>query len=1243
MNIENSQHQTITKVAIVDSLSLSFVKALFLMIAMLISMVVLGQTEKDFTSLPDPASNELLYTFYLMGDAGDDTINSMPPIENMGRRLNKDDPTKAGLIYLGDNIYMDGLRKKSSKYRAEDEIRMNAQLDIVKDWEGDVFVIPGNHDWNHYRKGGLKAIKRQEKYVNKYLDREDAFLPKNGCPGPEVVKLTPGIVMIVFDSQWWVHKHKRSSGNKDGCECRSEDELIELMTDLLKKYRNQNVIVATHHPLISNGEHGGHYTIQDHIFPLTKVVDWLYLPLPGLGSIYPFYRKYIGHHQDIAHPHYHDLTERLSKAMNEWDNMVYVCGHEHNLQYHKLGSIHHIISGAGSKVTRVSPGTKMEFGLAERGYARLLYYKNGDVWVESYEVDNSTRKETLAFRKKLYNKTILKSGKEKVTEKTSYKDKTATVVADSNFTASRLKRIFFGKLNRETWTTPIEVPYLDIHNEYGGLTPLKKGGGMQTISLRMKGGDENYYVFRKVKKNPTFLIERGLRGTLTQDILYDGFAASHPFGAVAVPTLADAAGVYHSTPRLVFVPDDPVLGDYQEEFGGSFCLFEIFPDKDMSDNPDYGKSKKIISYPKAIDKLQEKQNHVVDVDYTIRARLLDMLMADWDRHDDQWKWATFKEGDKVLYRPIPRDRDQVFFQFDGVVMWWMQRKWLQRRFQPFEDDIRDIAGTCFNARYFDRSFLTEANGNDWMKQAHYLQSQITDEVIENAIHKLPKEAFEISGEEIIATLKARRDKLTEFADRYYTILAREVSITGTLEDDVIEVDRKDDGTVEISLYPRSKKGKKQKDKRFYHRVFHPDETKEIRIYGLDGNDEYQLSGKTNKSILVRIIGGSEKDLIKNKSNVKGLHNYTRIYDTSGKNKIKEDADTKVTLIKEEDAFDYDRYDFKYNLWIPQVAIGYNNTDGFFLGGGAKYVHHGFKKEPYKYYHRFVASHTFKAQGFNFDYDFNYVEALGRFDFTGGINILHPDVYQYYAGGSELTKQVVEINDYQYHLGLKLTSRSQSQSLKFGIKYRMVEFKSHPELLNGSWEIEDQDFIAPSLEYSYLNLDNKINPNRGVLLKASGEWNKGIDNDDVDYVDVNTEFGLFIPINLSRKQTTLALRSGFKGTYGDHTFYQANYINGIKNFRGIERNKYETESFFYQNIEVRQSLLKLKTYIAPFDMGILGHVDFINTNNSNSFSNDWQNSFGAGVFFTVLNYFMLQGTFSVADDEEMLTIGTSFLF
>ena len=72
--------------------------------------------------------------------------------------------------------------------------------------------------------------------------------------------------------------------------------------------------------------------------------------------------------------------------------------------------------------------------------------------------------------------------------------------------------------------------------------------------------------------------------------------------------------------------------------------------------------------------MREDNDHTVNQEAVLRARLLDMLIADWDRHFDQWRWTTRDTGQGKSYIPIPRDRDQAFFYSDGLIVRYISRK-----------------------------------------------------------------------------------------------------------------------------------------------------------------------------------------------------------------------------------------------------------------------------------------------------------------------------------------------------------------------------------------------------------------------------------------------------------------------------------------------------------------------------------------------------------------------------------------
>lgn len=1226
----------------------------FTAILLLLFATACGTQKLDYTKVkldgpaPQPTGN-LLYSLYMIGDVGDSPQKSGANLEVLKKQLQQADPEKSGVVFLGDNIYPAGLHKKSSDMRKQDEERIDIQLESVKDFEGDIVFIPGNHDWDRHGKDGWKHVKRQEDYVQDYLDKGNVFLPSHGCPGPELVKLAPGLVMIVIDTEWWIHRFERPVGEKDGCGVRSTQEFMVAFQDLLKKYRNQNVIVAAHHPLFSNGNHGGHFTIKEHIFPITEIKDNAYVPLPVLGSIYPWYRKFLGHPQDITHPRYQEMKQQLFTAMNEYDNVIYAAGHEHNLQYTRQSRVHHIVSGSGSKITHLKFNRKLEYGARQKGFCEVEYYDNGEVWLEFFTLADSTGAYQSAFHQKLFSREVVTNEVSESFEKKSYKDMYAVVVPDSQFVSGKFKRFWLGDLNRDLWTTPIKVPYLDLHYERGGLTPIKKGGGMQTLSLRMEGHDGKQYSLRGIKKNSTFLTTRSMRGTIVQDAIYDGMAGSHPYASVVIPQLSDAAGVYHSNPTLVYVPDDPGLGEYREEFGGMFCLFEERPNGDMSAEDCFGNSKKVMNYKDAIHKMHSKYKHKADKDYILNARLFDILIGDWDRHDDQWRWGTYKEGEWTYYRPIPRDRDQAFFEIDGLIMNVANRRWAVRKLQPFNGTVRDMAGQNFNAMFFDRSFLIESDREDWKRIAQQLQQNMTDEVIESSIRGFPAEAFDLTGEEIIETLKERRENLVRFAEDYYEILAREVNVPGTLKDDYFEVKRLENGKVEVTIYPL-KKGKPEMETPYFHRVFDADDTREIRLYGLDGEDEYRITGECKKSILVRIIGGDEEDVYADVSAVSGWRKLTRIYDTEKQDEVETSKETQVNLRKESAAYDFDRKDFTYNLLSPFPSLGFNPNDGFYLGPGVNYVNYGFKKKPYKGNHTIFAHYAFGSNGFRFNYKFDLIDVLGKVDFAGEIDLTAPLVFQYFGAGNEaeaITNDPaiyrVRMDNYSFRPALKFQSPSGSQRLLLGLNLERTGFSSPPLTPVNDWELDAKNFGGAKVDYVYSNKDNQIYPGRGVEFRAGALWNTAFAASPIDYLKLNSELRLYLPLQIGKRKTTLNFRSGIEHNLGSYAFFQASFLDGFQNFRGIQRNRLSGRTATYHNVELRSSFLKIRNYLAPFDMGILAHADLARVWEDGESSQLWHNSFGGGIFFNIMDSFILQGTYSVSDVDEVLLIGTNFFF
>src|SRR5690606_31459235 len=159
-----------------------------------------------------------------------------------------------------------------------------------------------------------------------------------------------------------------------------------------------------------------------------------------------------------------------------------------------------------------------------------------------------------------------------------------------------------------------------------------------------------------------------------------------------------------------------------------------------------------------------------------------------------------------IYTPIPRDRDQAFFVNEGFFPRLWSRKWALPKFEGFDDQIRWPPGLAFNARYFDRSFLTGLEQDDWIAAAREIQAGLTDSAIVYAIHQWPEDIYALHGEEIIRKVKSRRDNLVEYAVDLYKFLAREVDVVGSDKHEEFHIVREDNGDVQVDVYKVKKEG-----------------------------------------------------------------------------------------------------------------------------------------------------------------------------------------------------------------------------------------------------------------------------------------------------------------------------------------------------------------------------------------------------------------------------------------------------
>jgi hypothetical protein len=334
----------------------------------------------------------LAWRIILMGDGGELKNGTHPVTDAIKRELKPD--KNSIILMLGDNIYKKGLPgatdTDSTAYKEAANI-LSKQLAVADGSEAKVYVIPGNHDWNHSRPGGWEAVKRQQEFVDHYKNERVEFFPKGGCPGPELITISAEIILVLFDSEWWLRKYEKP---KEGstCGCDTKDELVKKFEEIGRNNAGKIIIIASHHPFYSKGPHGGYFTLQHHVFPFTDMNKWAFLPLPIVGSLYPLLRGGLGiSRQDLSNKNYREMISHIETAIGGNKKTLFVAGHEHGLQLKKKENATYIVSGGGSKTTRVKK-RKLDFGSSDPGFAVLEIRQDYTVTVKFYTVTKTIEK-----------------------------------------------------------------------------------------------------------------------------------------------------------------------------------------------------------------------------------------------------------------------------------------------------------------------------------------------------------------------------------------------------------------------------------------------------------------------------------------------------------------------------------------------------------------------------------------------------------------------------------------------------------------------------------------------------------------------------------------------------------------------------------------------------------------------------------------------------------------------------------
>ena len=314
-----------------------------------------------------PEPSEIETTLFLIGDAGEPNPREIgAPLDSLTAQASVN-PERNVIVFLGDNIYPDGLPPFGQAEWADARRRLEAQVLAVPQGARG-FFLPGNHDWAGTKPFGLYSIRLQEQMITTLAaGRNVRMLPGNGCPGP--VPFDAGrLRFIAMDTQWWLHEYiVKDSATLCPTQIGAVTSALREQIKNWSEVPGRIVVVGGHHPMMTGGEHGAY-----------------------CGITGPF-RRFGNRNQDIVSKLNRTLRDSMEAAFATHSPLAYAAGHDHNQQVLRGGENvkYLLVTGAGSKVACAVRLRESYFTSQHRtGFMRLDILRGSGVFLRVYHYDS---------------------------------------------------------------------------------------------------------------------------------------------------------------------------------------------------------------------------------------------------------------------------------------------------------------------------------------------------------------------------------------------------------------------------------------------------------------------------------------------------------------------------------------------------------------------------------------------------------------------------------------------------------------------------------------------------------------------------------------------------------------------------------------------------------------------------------------------------------------------------------------
>ena len=716
-----------------------------------------------------------------------------------------------------------------------------------------------------------------------------------------------------------------------------------------------------------------------------------------------------------------------------------------------------------------------------------------------------------------------------------------------------------------------------------------------------EGGNLNYRVKPLAQELSELLIQTGLdtsykisdvKGTELESTLRKVEKLSFPFANLLSSKLAKKLELQTNQPIIVV-------------HNGSL--------QELSVNDD-----ELLSTKEALKELHSDSSLEFDQSLYLRHQLLNFLIGNSNMSFEDYHWKVLSTSGHKTIVPYISSYDNQYMNFDGTYKLITQLIKSYKHIEPYETEIKNIKKVSQKFIGFDVNVLSPLPFDFWEKEITYIQEALNDNVVDNIMNQLPKGTDSPKTELVFNILKQRIANLNAIGLAYYNLISPHKVVTATNTNNLIDVKRTENG-VTIHVYNEID-GKNNPIKSY---EFSSNDTKNIWIYGLNGNDYFEVSGHSKTCIPIKLIGGGNSDKYEISNGKKVV-----VYDDKSQSFIVHKDKAKFKLSHDNAITTYNAEKYKHNTNKIKPKFGANPDDGLFIGIVNEYKVLDFNQNPFSQLHQVSANFYLGTQGFNVGYYGEKTNVYKGFNAFVNLGYQSPNYSSNFFGFGNETPNYDDNLKLDYNrvrmehidVAIGALKRHENYNVSANLFFESRKIDDTPDRFVSSATLffpEDdffdrKNYVGISGEYEYKTIELSIVED--LIIRTKIEFKITSDINEFSKTNSALQPGVFMSHPFYDDKISLDAKITYQHVFGnDVPFYQAATIGGTSGLRGYRNQRFIGQSSLITSTNLKWFIKDLESDVLPMQLGVLGGFDagrvWLENENSSSIHTD----FGAGLW------------------------------